>query len=108
MVVIGDGPLAGALKERVTPALRPRVFFTGFLGDQALISALYKGSHIFVLASAYEPWGIVINESVAAGMAMVSSDTVGAQRAELVRDGVNTDGHSQRATCRCLLIACVK
>ena len=88
LVVIGDGPLAGALKERVTPALRHRVFFTGFLGDQAVLSALYKGSHVFVLASAEEPWGIVINESVAAGMAMVSSDTVGAA-AELVRDGVN-------------------
>jgi glycosyltransferase involved in cell wall biosynthesis len=88
LVVIGDGPLAGALKERVAPALRHRVIFTGFLGDQAVISALYKGSHIFVLASAYEPWGIVINESVAAGMALVSSDTVGAA-AELVRDGVN-------------------
>jgi glycosyltransferase involved in cell wall biosynthesis len=88
LVVIVDGPLAPQLKERVEPGLRSRVCFTGFLNDQAAISALYKASHVFVIASDYEPWGLVVNESVAAGMAIVSSDAVGSAP-ELVHDGVN-------------------
>jgi glycosyltransferase involved in cell wall biosynthesis len=88
LVIIGDGPLAPQLKERVPPDLRHRVIFTGFLSDQALVSALYKGSHVFALASEYDAWGLVINESIAAGMAQVCSDEVGAA-AELVRSGVN-------------------
>ena len=41
-----------------------------------------------VLPSNYEPWGLVINEAAAAGLAIVASDVVGAA-AELVQDGVN-------------------
>lgn len=88
LVVVGSGPLKEALEARVKPELRGRVIFTGFIGDQAEISAVYRASHVFALASDYEPWGVVINESVAAGLAVVSSDVVGAS-AELVRDGVN-------------------
>jgi glycosyltransferase involved in cell wall biosynthesis len=88
LVVIGDGPLAPSLRAKVPAPLRNRVFFTGFVGDQRLVSAVYKGSHVFVQASTYEPWGLVINESVAAGMAVISSDAVGAAP-ELVRDGEN-------------------
>jgi glycosyltransferase involved in cell wall biosynthesis len=41
-----------------------------------------------VLPSDDEPWGVVINEAVAAGLAVVATDVVGAA-AELVRDRVN-------------------
>ena len=61
---------------------------TGFIGSQAEISAIYRLSHIFLHPSVYEPWGVVINESVCAGMAVVSASTVGAA-GELVRNGVN-------------------
>jgi glycosyltransferase involved in cell wall biosynthesis len=40
------------------------------------------------LPSGYEAWALVINEAVAAGVAVVASDVVGAAY-ELVRDGVN-------------------
>jgi glycosyltransferase involved in cell wall biosynthesis len=88
LVIVGSGPLKAELEARVRPELRGRVIFTGFIGDQAEISAIYRASHVFALASDYEPWGVVINEAVGAGMAIVSSDVVGAA-AELVRDGVN-------------------
>lgn len=88
LVVIGDGPLRAALQARVPAGLSSRVRFTGFLGEQAQISAVYRASDVFVHPATYEPWGVVINESVAAGMAVVSASTVGAA-GELVRDDVN-------------------
>lgn len=88
LVIIGDGPLKGDLQARVPEALRGRVKWAGFIGDQSLISAVYRGSDVLLHVSDYEPWGLVINEAVAAGMAVVSTDVVGAT-AELVKDGDN-------------------
>jgi glycosyltransferase involved in cell wall biosynthesis len=38
--------------------------------------------------SDYEPWGVVVTEAVAAGLAVAASDVVGAA-ADVVEDGVN-------------------
>ncbi len=86
LVMIGAGDGLDAAKARVPERLRGRVLFTGFIGDQTTISAIYRSSDVFVLPSEYEPWGVVINEAVCAGMAVVASNAVGAA-VELVRDG---------------------
>lgn len=88
LLVVGDGPERQALEARLPDRLRGRVVWTGFLDDQATVSALYRLSDALVIPSDYEPWALVVNEAVAAGLAVVSSDAVGAA-AELVRDGVN-------------------
>ena len=88
LIMIGDGPLKAATEASVPADLRSRVTFTGFIGSQPEISAIYRLSHIFLHPSVYEPWGVVINESVCAGMAVVSASTVGAA-GELVADNVN-------------------
>lgn len=88
LVVIGDGALAGELRARVSAALQDRVFWLGHLRSQVDVSALYRGSEVLVLPSEFEPWALVVNEAVAAGMAVVSSPIPGAS-AELVRDGLN-------------------
>jgi len=76
------------MESRIPAPLARRVVWTGFLGDPALIAALYRASHILLCPSDFEPWGVVVNEAAAAGMAIIASDVVGAA-AELVRDGVN-------------------
>ena len=86
LVVIGSGPLLESLKSRVPSHLRDRVVFTGFIGNQREISAIYRGSHVLVHAAEYEPFGLVICEATAAGMAMVVSSIVGAA-AEVVGEG---------------------
>ncbi len=53
-----------------------------------MVSSVYRAGDALCLPSEYEPWALVINEAVAAGLAVVASDVVGAA-AELVRDGVN-------------------
>ena len=88
LVIIGDGPLREALAHRVPAGLVPRVIWTGFLDNQSVVSSLYRNGHVLVLPSDVEPWALVVNEAVAAGLAVVSTDVVGAA-AELVVDGVN-------------------
>jgi glycosyltransferase involved in cell wall biosynthesis len=88
LVLIGDGPLRQSLQAKVPAELTGRFIWTGFMDDQATISAIYRASDVLVLPSDYEPWALVINEAAAAGLAIVSSSVVGAA-AELVQDGVN-------------------
>jgi glycosyltransferase involved in cell wall biosynthesis len=88
LVMVGHGPMRGELESRIPESLRLRVIWTGFIDDQATVSALYRSCDVLVLPSDYEPWALVINEAVAAGLAVVTSDVVGAA-AELVRNRIN-------------------
>jgi glycosyltransferase involved in cell wall biosynthesis len=88
LVILGDGPLREQLQMLVPAELNGRVKWLGFVGDQREVSTIYRLSDVLVLPSAYEPWALVINEAVAADMAVVASDAVGAA-IELVQDDVN-------------------
>lgn len=88
LVILGDGPLRDQLQALVPERLRRRVLWTGFLADQAQVSAVYRACDLLVLCSDFDQWGLVINEGAAAGLAIVCSDVVGAA-GELVRDAEN-------------------
>ena len=88
LVILGDGPLRAALVGRVPAAMIDRVDWLGFVDHQPTVSAVYRLCDVLALPSDFEPWALVINEAVAAGLAVVSSDVVGAA-AELVIDHVN-------------------
>lgn len=88
LVIMGDGELRQSLEAHVPANLRERVTFTGFVGDGAVIGAVYRSCDVLVLPSRYEAWALVVNEAAAAGLAIVTSHVVGAA-AELVREGVN-------------------
>ena len=45
-------------------------------GDDLL--AVYRQNHVLVLPSTYEPWGLVVNEAMSAGMPVLVSNEVGA------------------------------
>jgi glycosyltransferase involved in cell wall biosynthesis len=87
LLIVGDGPLAGELRARVPERLRPRVIWTGFL-ELEEVKPAYHASDVLVLASDREPWAVVVQEAMAAGLAVVSSDVVGAAH-ELVEDHVS-------------------
>jgi glycosyltransferase involved in cell wall biosynthesis len=87
LVLAGDGPLREQLVAMIPPALRDRVTFTGFLQFDD-ISRCYHACDALVLPSEYEPWALVVTEAMAAGMAVIASDVVGAA-VDLVRPGVN-------------------
>jgi glycosyltransferase involved in cell wall biosynthesis len=87
LLIVGDGPLASELRDRVPERLRSRVIWTGFL-ELEEVKLAYHAADVLVLASDREPWAVVVQEAMAAGLTIVSSDIVGAAH-ELVEDHVN-------------------
>lgn len=88
LVLVGNGPLRSALEKQCPSGLANRVRWLGFLDDQDAISAIYQSCDVLVLPSDFEPWAVVITEALAANLAVVASDMVGAG-ADLVHDRVN-------------------
>ena len=60
------------------------------------LGAVYGSAGAFVLASRWEPWGVVLAEAAGAGLPIICTDRCGA-RHEVVRDGVN--GRIVKAGC---------
>ena len=87
LLIVGDGVLREELHRRVPEALRQRVVWTGFLEGSELALA-YHAADLLVLPSDREPWALVVQEAMAAGLVVVASDVVGAAH-ELVADGVS-------------------
>ena len=63
------------------------VLFLGFR-NQTELPRFFDLCDVFVLPSVEEPWGLVVNEAMNAGRAVVVSDAVGCAE-DLVRDGRN-------------------
>jgi GT2 family glycosyltransferase len=88
LVLLGDGPLKAALVEqRQRLGLTEDVLMPGF--KQYLDLPQYYGlAGAFVLPSGYEPWGLVVNEAMAAGLPLLVSERCGCA-ADLVAEGQN-------------------
>lgn len=87
LIFIGDGKEKGILEEYVRVNKIPGVIFAGFK-NQTELPRYYSIADILVLPSYSEQWGIVINESMYFGAAVIASDKVGAAY-DLVKDGRN-------------------
>ncbi len=85
LTLAGDG----SLRERVAEAAKsiPGIDYRGRLSGRELIAA-YACAHVFVLPSRVEPWGLTVNEAMAASLPIIVSDRVGCVD-DLVRDGLN-------------------
>jgi glycosyltransferase involved in cell wall biosynthesis len=84
LVMVGDGHLRPELQSRY----RSRVHWLGFIPDATELATLYAACDVFVLPSDFEPWGVVLTEAAAAGLALVASSIVGSA-ADLIQEGVN-------------------
>ena len=88
LVMVGDGDRHAALLEQARSLnIEPLVRFAGFR-NQTELPRFYDLCDVFVLPSKLEPWGLVVNEVMNAGRAVIVSDQVGAA-ADLVRNGEN-------------------
>jgi glycosyltransferase involved in cell wall biosynthesis len=87
LVFAGQGPLEESLRKRVPADLDERVFWLGYCAPD-IMPAVYHACHVLVLPSQREPWGLVVNEAAASGLALVCSNVAGAA-VDLVRDGVS-------------------
>ena len=87
LVLVGDGPEAKTLRDFALARSLSRVVFAGSRQPRDL-PPIYAAADLFVLPSRHEPWGVVVNEAMAAGLPVVLSDRVGAA-ADLLVDGEN-------------------
>lgn len=87
LLIIGAGELDADLRNAAADVPGAPPVFAGFR-NQAELPRLLGASDVFVLPSQNEPWGLIINEAMAAGLAIVTAREVGAVP-DLVHDGVN-------------------
>lgn len=89
--IVGNGSLEDLVRRRA--AADPRIEVVGYVPQADLPGELAR-SRCLVLPSVTtdidkEPWGLVVNEAMHAGVPVVASDAVGAAAGGLVRDGRN-------------------
>jgi glycosyltransferase involved in cell wall biosynthesis len=80
LVFAGEGPLREQLEsEAKTLGVASRVRLLGFV-NQGMLPSVYRSADVMVLPSEYEPFGVVVNEAMCCGCAVVVSDCVGAAK----------------------------
>jgi glycosyltransferase involved in cell wall biosynthesis len=87
LLFIGDGEMRATLEQRAANLGWNSIKFLGFK-NQTELPQFYDLCDIFVLPSFHEPWGLVVNEVMNAGRAVVVSDQVGCGP-DLVEPGQN-------------------
>lgn len=87
LLFVGEGELRPGLERMASDRHLKDVRFLGFR-NQSELPGYYALADIFVLPSVNETWGLVVNEAMNAGCAVIVTDQVGAA-ADLVRRGEN-------------------
>lgn len=88
LVILGDGPLRQEIETKIAAlGLNKRVILPGFQ-QYDVLPAYYGLAEGFVHVSRVEPWGLVVNEAMAAGLPVIVSRECGCA-ADLVREGEN-------------------
>ncbi len=88
LLIVGTGEMEGTLRSLVTTLqLSGHVIFGGFV-NQAELPQVYSVADVFVLPAENEPWGLIVNEVMCAGVPVVVAAEVGCVP-DLVHDGRN-------------------
>jgi glycosyltransferase involved in cell wall biosynthesis len=88
LVLAGDGPLRSELAQVAEHiGIADAVHFAGHKNSSGLVP-YYAFAKCFVLPSRREPWGLVVNEAMAAGLPVIVSNRCGCAE-DLVEDGEN-------------------
>lgn len=76
LVIAGSGSEESRLKRQVPLSLQERVHWLSWV-DYESLPALYHAASCFILPSYIEPWGLVVNEALAAGKPLLLSQQCG-------------------------------
>jgi len=87
LVLLGDGPERGKYQKFVAANKLKNVFFEGFKQMEEL-PEYYISADLLVLPSFSDPWGLVVNEAMAFGLPIISTDAAGVTH-DLVKNGLN-------------------
>ncbi len=86
LVIVGDGDERAALEQQAAAMGWASIRFCGFR-NQTELPRFFDLASVFVLPSRHEPWGLIVNEVMNAGRAVIVSDDVGCHP-DLITDGV--------------------
>jgi glycosyltransferase involved in cell wall biosynthesis len=87
LFMVGAGEMEQELRNLAEQLAMDNVVFSGFLNQLAL-PGVYAACDVFVLPAESEPWGLVVNEVMCAGLPIVVAEEVGCV-VDLVKEGVN-------------------
>ena len=87
VVIAGSGEMGPELAALAAKRGGPHVVFPGFV-NQAEMPKLFGACDVFVLPAHDEPWGLIINEAMCAGLPVVTTTEVGCVP-DLVHAGEN-------------------
>lgn len=86
--IIGKGPDEEKLKQMVMDLhLQDNVYFVGYKQKEEILG-YFSDSHILIMPSYLEVWGLVLNEALASGLFCLSSKYAGATF-DLIKEGEN-------------------
>jgi len=85
LLIVGDGDERDRIEQ--TAGQCSRIMLLGRKDSSALLDA-YVVADVLVVPSLFEPWGLVVNEGMAAGLPVIATDAVGAVD-DLVQHGIN-------------------
>ncbi len=91
LVLAGAGEMEGDLRALAAANPDLSIHFPGFF-NQSELPRLFGACDIFSLPAEAEPWGLIINEAMCAGLPIVASDEIGSV-VDLVQSGVNGATH---------------
>lgn len=86
LLIVGDGEERAALERQAEATGFKGIRFCGFR-NQSELPRFFDIATVFVLPSRHEPWGLIVNEVMNGGRAVIVSDDVGCQP-DLITDGV--------------------
>jgi glycosyltransferase involved in cell wall biosynthesis len=87
LIFVGDGSARSALIQSAATIDPGSIQLVGFAQREKL-AAYYALADIFVFPTHTDPWGLVVNEAMACGLPIISSDAAGCV-ADLVENGWN-------------------
>jgi glycosyltransferase involved in cell wall biosynthesis len=82
---LGAGEQLSAVESLLRPLLGERLLLPGFV-NQCNLGLFFSAADVFVLPSAYDTWGLVVNEAMHWGLPCIVSDMTGCHR-DLVDQG---------------------
>ncbi len=104
LTLVGDGPEAAELRRRAAASeFSESIHFAGHKGSSEL-PAYFAAATCFVLPSTREPWGLVVNEAMAAGLPAIVSNRCGCAEDLIVpgETGLTFDPAQPGALTQCL------
>ncbi len=87
LVIVGSGPLHSEYEDIIKQKQLKNVSIVGYVSQEKLYD-YYAAVDVFVLPTKSDIWGFVVNEAMASGLPVISSDRCTAGN-ELIKQNVN-------------------